>query len=306
MECESVSVAPLVLLSVLDHFDRVVMGPHPPETRVVGVLLGEKVGGVASVKVTNSFAIPFEEDLATGVWFLDQNYIENMCEMFRKINASEQLVGWYHSGPKLRRSDMQINDLFRQYTANPLLAVIDVKQTGAGLPVECYAAVEQINDDGSATEKFFQHLPCEVRAEDAEEIGVEHLLRDERDQAAGPLSVRLTAQLHSLQNLQSRLARIVSYLDRIGPGGDLPANHAILGKLQDVFNLFPVLGDSTPLQHALTVETNDELMVVYAANLVRTIIAFQNLIDNKIQNKKLATATTTTTTTTSPPQTAST
>ena len=34
-------------------------------------------------------------------------------------------------------------------------------------------------------------------------------------------------------------------------------------------------------------KTNDELMIIYISNLVRAIIAFDNLIENKIQNKKL-------------------
>lgn len=44
---------------------------------------------------------------------------------------------------------------------------------------------------------------------------------------------------------------------------------------------------SNNLQRALTVKTNDELMVIYITNLVRAIIAFDDLIENKMQNKKL-------------------
>ncbi|EGA72988.1 Rpn8p [Saccharomyces cerevisiae AWRI796] len=128
--------------------------------------------------------------------FLDHNYIENMNEMCKKINAKEKLIGWYHSGPKLRASDLKINELFKKYTQNnPLLLIVDVKQQGVGLPTDAYVAIEQVKDDGTSTEKTFLHLPCTIEAEEAEEIGVEHLLRDVRDQAAGGLSIRLTNQL---------------------------------------------------------------------------------------------------------------
>lgn len=226
-----------------------------------------------------------------------------MNEMCKKINAKEKLIGWYHSGPKLKASDLKINDLFKKYTStNPLLLIVDVKQQGVGLPTDAYVAIEQVKDDGTSTEKTFIHLPCTIEAEEAEEIGVEHLLRDVRDQAAGGLSIRLTNQLKSLKGLQRKLKDIVSYLNKV-INGELPVNHTILGKLQDVFNLLPNLGSpnedemnlksadvvnsSNNLQKALTVKTNDELMVIYVANLVRSIIAFDDLIDNKMQNKKL-------------------
>jgi len=52
-----VTVHPLVLLSAADHYHRVARGTRK---RVVGVLLGQIIRGNADV--TNSFAVPFEED----------------------------------------------------------------------------------------------------------------------------------------------------------------------------------------------------------------------------------------------------
>lgn len=91
--------------------------------------------------------VPFEEDdKDPSVWFLDHNYVESMTDMFKKINAREKLVGWYHSGPKLRASDLEINELFKRYTPNPLLVIIDVQPKEAGVPTDAYFAVEEIKD----------------------------------------------------------------------------------------------------------------------------------------------------------------
>ena len=38
-------------------------------------------------------------------------------------------------------------------------------------------SVEEIHDDGTPTTKTFEHVPSEIGAEEAEEVGVEHLLR---------------------------------------------------------------------------------------------------------------------------------
>ncbi|MCJ1385471.1 proteasome regulatory particle subunit [Xylographa soralifera] len=293
----NVSVAPLVLLSAADHFGR---QPIVSRKRVVGVLLGQNDG--KNVRVSNSFAVPFEEDdKDTSVWFLDHNYVESMNDMFKKVNAREKLIGWYHSGPKLRASDLEINELFKRYTPNPLLVIIDVQPKEVGVPTDAYFAVEEIKDDGTTTSKTFVHTPSIIEAEEAEEIGVEHLLRDIRDVAVGTLSTRITSQLQSLQGLHLRLRDIGQYLQKV-LDGDLPVNHTIMGNLQDVFNLLPNLStpksttqsngkdkpqtENSELARAMSVKTNDQLMTIYLSSLIRAITAFHDLIENKIQNRQ--------------------
>lgn len=118
-------------------------------------------------------------------------------------------------------------------------------------------------------------------------------MRDIRDVAVGTLSTRVTNQLQSLQGLHLRLRDIGAYLQKV-LDGQLPVNHAILGNLQDVFNLLPNL--STPegdtktgggeLAHAMSIKTNDQLMAIYLSSLIRAITAFHDLIENKIQNRQ--------------------
>lgn len=120
---EQVVVHPLVLLSVVDHYNRVA---KDTKKRVVGVVLGESYKG--RIDATNSFAgaasglrqcfkhpwgmslcchawfpaiscingvrlahhstVPFEEDdKDPSIWFLDHSYLENMFRMFKKVNG---------------------------------------------------------------------------------------------------------------------------------------------------------------------------------------------------------------------------
>lgn len=111
--------------------------------------------------------------------------------------------------------------------------------------------------------------------------------------AVGTLSTRVTNQLQSLQGLHLRLRDIGAYLQKV-LDGQLPVNHAILGNLQDVFNLLPNLstpkGDgksgSGELSYAMSIKTNDQLMAIYLSSLIRAITAFHDLIENKIQNRQ--------------------
>jgi 26S proteasome regulatory subunit N8 len=128
------------------------------------------------------------------------------------------------------------------------------------------------------------HVPSEIVAEEAEEIGVEHLLRDIKDNAVGTLSTRITSQLGSLGGLQGRLEEIRDYLQKV-VSGKLPVNHQIIYNLQDIFNLLPNL-ENNEMVNSFSTKTNDQLLLIYLSSMIRAVIALHNLIDNKIDNLK--------------------
>merc|ERR1712025_421651 len=278
-----IEVHPLVLLSVVDHFNR--MSKIGNQKRVVGVLLGSWATK-QNLDISNSFAVPFDEDEKDPtVWFLDHQYLEQMYAMFKKVNAKERIVGWYHTGPKLHPNDIAINDLLRKYCSQSVLVIIDAKPRNIGLPTEAYKAVEEVHDDGSPTTKTFEHVPSEIGAEEAEEVGVEHLLRDIKDTTVGTLSQKITNQLMGLKGLEMKLKDMHTYLEQVVEG-KLPMNHQISYLLQDIFNLLPDVTNPQFVK-SINVNTNDQMLVVYTASLIRSIIALHNLINNKINNKEV-------------------
>ena len=131
-----VVVHPTVLLSVVDHYNRIA---RDTKKRVVGVLLGE-YGDKNVLHVTNCYAVPFEEDMQEPhVWFFDHIYHETMYNMMRKINSKERIVGWYSSGPSIRKADIDINEIVRRYNTSPIFVVIRVQDTAIlGIPTESY------------------------------------------------------------------------------------------------------------------------------------------------------------------------
>ncbi|OIR59134.1 MAG: 26S proteasome regulatory subunit N8, RPN8/PSMD7 [Amphiamblys sp. WSBS2006] len=164
---EGVVLHPVVLLSVNDHQKRVC----PENTdRVAGVLLGHRTR--AGVVVTNSYAVPFEERRDSRVWFLDYDYHEDLCELFKKVSSKEKVVGWYHTGRRICETDMQITLAFSKHVSSPVLCVFDVAAEGA-MPVS-FVPVEE-KDCGAAGPRF-SRTRTEVRGEEAEEIVVDHML----------------------------------------------------------------------------------------------------------------------------------
>lgn len=122
-------------------------------------------------------------------------------------------------------------------------------------------------------------MPSAIEAEEAEEIGVEHLLRDIKDSTTTTLATRVSEQLASLRGLKARVGDIQKYLADIA-AGTLPVNHQVIYHLQDALNLLPDLSDQT-LTQSFASSTNDQMLVVYLSSLLRAVIALHGLVDNK-------------------------
>lgn len=198
-------------------------------------------------------------------------------------------MGWYHSGPKLRPSDLTINELFRRYCSTPVLTIIDPVSEEGMLPVKAYVALEEISDDGSTASRTFAHVNCAIEAEEAEEVGVEHLLRDIKDTTVGTLAQAIATKVKSLGSLDRQLAELDAYLEKVLQGS-LPVNQRVIAAVQDMFNLLPDL-HSPAAQLALTVKTNDQLAAIYVGSLARAVVALHQLIANRIDAAQVATIT---------------
>jgi 26S proteasome regulatory subunit N8 len=283
-----VIVHPLVLLSAVDHYNRV--AKDSANQRVVGVLLGE-VDKFGNVDVLNSFAVPFEEDPRNpDVWFLDHNFLDNMFAMFRKVSAREKVVGWYSTGPKIKKSDIDVHQLFAdKYLKYPVYVIIDVKMTAQGIPTDAYYGVMEREDELSQPKMTFKHLESEIGALEAEEIGVEHLLRDVKDATISSLTSSVENRMGGLKALKNRLQDIDKYLDQVS-NSNMPVNQTILYQLQNIFNLLPKLDDTQ--QKSFLIKTNDAMMTMYLSSMLRSVISLHDLIENKInlreEEKKLS------------------
>merc|ERR1711881_487014 len=104
------------------------------------------------------------------------------------------------------------------------------------------------------------------------------------DTTVGTLSQRITNQLMGLKGLNQKLQDMKSYLEKVATG-ELPMNHEITYQLQDIFNLLPDVTNPSFVR-SLQVNTNDQMLVMYIASVIRSVIAIHNLINNKLANKE--------------------
>lgn len=70
------------------------------------------------------------------------------------------MVGWYHTGPKMRASDQEINELFKRFIPRPVMVIVDVREHTVGIPTDAYFAVEEIKDVSGSLD-FASHARAE-------------------------------------------------------------------------------------------------------------------------------------------------
>ncbi|CAN6972142.1 hypothetical protein IGI04_035148 [Brassica rapa subsp. trilocularis] len=160
---EKVVVHPLVLRNIVDNHNRMIA--KDSGKRVVGVLLGSR-SSRGIVGVTNSYAVPFEEDgKDPSIWSFDRDHHEYMLRMFKGLNDKEDVVGWYSTCPNLRENDLAVHaSIFRScsYVLNPVVLVtIDVQPHQLGTPTKAYYAVKEA----------FVPVSTEIAPPEVEEIG---------------------------------------------------------------------------------------------------------------------------------------
>lgn len=203
-----------------------------------------------------------------------------MYSMFRKINSKEKIVGWYSSGPKIKKNDIEIHEKFRDYNTNPVFVVIKVQESETlGIPTEAYCSIEEVNEEGQL-EKNFIHIPSSIDASEAEQVGVEHLLRDIKDVSIGDLSKQISDKVMGLKALHIKINEMKEYLDEVIEG-KYPVNAEIIQNLQDIFNLMPNL-DFESIIKSFSVKTNDFMHMTYVCSIIRSCIGVHNLINNKV------------------------
>ena len=176
----------------------------------------------------------------------------------------------------------------------PVFVIIDVRPDRKSIPTTAYQVVEEVEvsnsssssgqtqqNNGSEIKQTFAHVPSLIGAMEAEEVGVEHLLRDINDPTVSTVTNLIKAKMSGLSSLTEKLEEMKDYLQDVVDGKMKP-NQTIINNMQSIVNLLPNL-NTDHLVGALMVKTNDMHMAVYLGALIRSIIALHDLINNKIK-----------------------
>ncbi|TBU05336.1 regulatory subunit of 26S proteasome [Hamiltosporidium magnivora] len=251
----NITVHPLVMASVVDHYRRC------DSKRVAGIVMGKMD---ERLFVTKSYAVPFSED-DKGNWFFDTSYSDKMYALLNKVDSSEKILGWYHSGPSLHKNDLDITKSFMRDLPNPLLVIVDVKAFNISEQVQIFRLVD--DKSGKKNDKKFKYIPCVVEGEEAEEVGVEHLLKDIRDCSVSKYFTNVKDIKSSMEMYEKSLTVIVEYLQKV-KNNEIRVDQKILRYLQKCLNEVPIVSE----------DDDESKMALFTSLLANAVVKITDLV----------------------------
>lgn len=277
IQIKKVIIHPLVLLGISDHQTR-----SNKEERVVGMLMGHSKNGI--VDVMSSIAIPFEENIEENLFYLDQSYLEEIKQMVTRVNQKEVFVGWYSTSPQIQPNDVQIHEMMFKYTNNPVYLTVDIRNNdNYDLPVRSFIfneinENEKMENEILKNEKNLKFLNVLTETGiDENEVGVKRLLKDLQQKNTTDLNVQVEMKYNSLKQLDKNIEMMKEYLENV-INNKIPANQTILQNIQNMFNLSPNIENYIK---QFSVNSNDVMVTIYLAQLVKSVLSVHDLIRNK-------------------------
>ena len=217
------SVHPLVLLSIVDHYNRVNLKQR--NKRVIGALLGTSpvTKDTSMMKMSRlSTAMQFRSrrtpvSPAFGFWIISST---SLCSTWWRRylcdyeDQPEGKVYWLVHDRRLfqgsRCSDqLGLQEVQRQAHILGCRCRAQCKnkdiQNELGLPTQVFITQEEVNPKTGSVLKSFFHIESKVEATEPEEIGVEHLLREIKEIPLNSLESSIFQKVQALKGLEGKI-----------------------------------------------------------------------------------------------------
>jgi len=268
----SVRVHPVVLFNIIQAFER----RNVDQSRVIGTLLGnhDKSG---NVEITNSFVVQHRE--ANGEVAIDIEVAKELFELYRKVNSSENIVGWFATGesssnPDVNEYSVLIHDYYSRETATPVH--LTVNPTTSGISVKAYVSTP-FGVPSKSMGTMFSPVSCLTKAAgyESELIGLKASMAASGIPNRQPVSFESEVEmiLAASAKCSENIAVLMKFIDDniLNPNAQsskLSASSNDIGRqlMSMIESIAPFGADDEQLNTNL----KDLLMVIYLANLSKT------------------------------------
>jgi len=280
MSSLSVKVHPVVLFNIINAFER----RNLEQSRVIGTLLGtqDKAG---NVDITNSFVVQHRE--ANGEVAIDIEVAKELFELYRKVNSSENIVGWFSTGGgEVNEYSVVIHDYYSRETTTPVHVTVDPAKTGIqvkafistpfGVPNKCMGTM-------------FSPVPCLSMAAgyDTEMVGLKACMAASGITGRKPTSFESEVDMifSAASKCTENIGAIIQFIDENiinSTGKAIPGNSNDIGRqLMAMIESVVPFGESE--DDALNTNLKDLLMVIYLANLSKTQLMLNEKLNLLLQ-----------------------
>ncbi|XP_045536853.1 eukaryotic translation initiation factor 3 subunit F [Papilio machaon] len=257
-----VKIHPVVLFQIVDAYERRNADSH----RVIGTLLGTSDKGV--VEVTNCFCVPHKEH-ADQVE-AELNYAMDVYELNRRVNASENIVGWWATGNEVTNHSSVIHEYYSRECREPVHVTLDTSLAGERMGLRGYVCVPLGVPHGKQG-CMFTPIDVSLICYEPEVVGLQ-LCQKTIGASGRARQVQPAPDLAQVAEAAARLAgsldQVLQYVEEVVAGREAGNKAAGRALLELAHSLPSLAADS--FADAFASSVKDLLMVVTLAQLVKT------------------------------------
>jgi len=259
----SISLHPLVILNISEHWTRTRAQEGGKPTQVVGAIIGIQTG--RHIEIMNSFELMI--DVLDGNIIINREYYALKEEQFKQVFSEMDLLGWYTTGDNPGPLDMLVHKQICDLLDSPIFLKLNPLARCTDLPVTVYESVLDIVN--GAPTLMLVELTYTLATEEAERIGIDHVARMSSHEAEDNSIVaeNLQAQYSAIKMLASRVRLIGDYV-RASQSGEVPFNHDILREINSLAHRLPVLS-SDKFRGDFYNQCNDVALMSYLGTITK-------------------------------------
>jgi len=272
----SISLHPLVIINISDHWTRSRVQQRQDNPRVIGAFLGLQTG--RQIEICNSFELVYST--VEGAIVIDQSYLQKKQEQFKKVFPTYDFLGWYSTGSQVLPTDVAVHKQVMETNESPLFLLMDavacLKPGQKELPITIFESELHMVDATPTT--LFVKIPYKIETQEAERISVDHIARVTPTGGEGSsLSGHLMHTHNAISMLNQRIKILVKFLEA-AKSGAIPKDQALLRRISMLTSQLPAI-DSPSFKQEVISEYNDALLITYLATVTKGANGINELID---------------------------
>lgn len=293
-EALSLTLHPLVIINVSDHFTRSRANAPDASTpaRVFGVIFGAQNG--RKVEVVNSFevkAVPGGSNASEGAPGPDIANLKIRLEQYKKTFPNYDMLGWYSTASGtpgttevLKEGDLAIHQTLCDFcesssllylTLDPVLALAGTMRE---LPITILESEVHVVKEVPTLQ--FGVVPYKIDSIESERIAVDHIahILPTGDSSTGSaFTQHVNSQRTAMGMLAERIDVITKYLDAVA-AQKIPGDHEILRHIKSLCARLPAL-DTPKLADESMRDLNSTLLVAYLGAITKGTSLVNDVVD---------------------------
>lgn len=259
----SISLHPLVILNISEHWTRTRAQEGGKPTQVIGAIIGIQSG--RHIEIMNSFELMI--DVLDGNIIINREYYALKEEQFKQVFSDMDLLGWYTTGDTPGPADLLVHKQICDLLDSPIFLKLNPLARCTDLPVSVFESVLDIVN--SVPTLMLVELTYTLATEEAERIGVDHVARmsSHDTEENSIVAENLQANYSAIKMLASRVRLIAEYV-RASQRGEVPFNHEILREINALAHRLPVLS-SEKFRGDFYNQCNDVALMSYLGTITK-------------------------------------